>query len=256
MSELDWLACADPNEMLNFLASEVACLVDEEPPDRRERLRQHLVHVTGQRKKALFGLGCCRQVWPLLADRRSREAIELTEFYLDGSVSVERWMTAVAEAEAAHHALETGPRRPRREDARAARSAAYAAMRAVNLDARAAADESAIAACWASIFPSPVEATAAQAALLRDIMGNPFQALPRIEPSWLAWNGGLVPRLAEEAYERRIAPLGNLDGTCLAVMADALEDAGCADTDLLGHLRSPGPHVRGCWPVDLILDKT
>jgi hypothetical protein len=38
--------------------------------------------------------------------------------------------------------------------------------------------------------------------------------------------------------------------------ADALEDAGCTDSDLLGHLRSPGPHVRGCWTVDLVLGKS
>ncbi|HKB40626.1 MAG TPA: hypothetical protein VKD72_29640, partial [Gemmataceae bacterium] len=41
----------------------------------------------------------------------------------------------------------------------------------------------------------------------------------------------------------------------LAVLADALEDAGCSDADLLSHLRGSGPHVRGCWAVDLILGK-
>jgi hypothetical protein len=39
------------------------------------------------------------------------------------------------------------------------------------------------------------------------------------------------------------------------VLADALEDAGCSDAGLLGHLRSPGPHVRGCWALDLVLGK-
>jgi hypothetical protein len=46
-----------------------------------------------------------------------------------------------------------------------------------------------------------------------------------------------------------------LDTVRLAVLADALEEAGCADPDLLGHLRGPGPHVRGCWAVDLLLGK-
>jgi hypothetical protein len=41
-----------------------------------------------------------------------------------------------------------------------------------------------------------------------------------------------------------------------ALLADALEDAGCTDAELLGHLRSPGPHVRGCWAVDLVLGKS
>jgi hypothetical protein len=38
-------------------------------------------------------------------------------------------------------------------------------------------------------------------------------------------------------------------------LADALEDAGCTDADILSHLRSPGPHVRGCWALDLLLGK-
>jgi hypothetical protein len=41
----------------------------------------------------------------------------------------------------------------------------------------------------------------------------------------------------------------------LAVLADALEEAGCNDAEILTHLRSPGPHVRGCWALDLILGK-
>ena len=50
-------------------------------------------------------------------------------------------------------------------------------------------------------------------------------------------------------------PAGTLDNTRLAVLADALEEAGCTEADILGHLRGPGPHVRGCWVVDLILGK-
>jgi hypothetical protein len=48
---------------------------------------------------------------------------------------------------------------------------------------------------------------------------------------------------------------GTLDTSRLAVLADALEDAGCDRADILGHLRGPGPHVRGCWAVDLLLGK-
>jgi hypothetical protein len=55
------------------------------------------------------------------------------------------------------------------------------------------------------------------------------------------------------AYEGRVSPAGGLDADRLAVLADALEDAGCADPDLLAHLRGPGPHVRGCWALDLVL---
>jgi hypothetical protein len=64
-----------------------------------------------------------------------------------------------------------------------------------------------------------------------------------------------VTPLASVAYEDRALPSGELDPARLSVLADALEDAGCTDPDLLGHLRSAGPHVRGCWVVDLILGK-
>ena len=61
--------------------------------------------------------------------------------------------------------------------------------------------------------------------------------------------------LAQAAYDERELPAGTLDTTRLAVLADALEEAGCVQADILGHLRGPGPHVRGCWAVDLLLRK-
>jgi hypothetical protein len=39
------------------------------------------------------------------------------------------------------------------------------------------------------------------------------------------------------------------------VLADALEEAGCGDEEILGHLRGPGPHVRACWVLDLLLGR-
>jgi hypothetical protein len=96
---------------------------------------------------------------------------------------------------------------------------------------------------------------AAQQALLRDLCGPlPFRPVT-IEPAWLAWNAGTVRRLAEAAYHERSLPEGTLSNGRLAVLADALEEAGCADADLLGHLRGPGPRVLGCWCVDLLLGK-
>jgi hypothetical protein len=71
-----------------------------------------------------------------------------------------------------------------------------------------------------------------------------------------AWNDSTVVRLAQAAYEERHLPAGTLDTGRLAVFADALEEAGCMDADILGHLRGPGPHVRGCWAVDLCLGKS
>src|SRR5262245_14482213 len=59
--------------------------------------------------------------------------------------------------------------------------------------------------------------------------------------------------LAAAAYEERARPSGALDPQRLSVLADGLEEAGCADATILGHLRGPGPHVRGCWALDLLL---
>jgi hypothetical protein len=92
-------------------------------------------------------------------------------------------------------------------------------------------------------------------ARIHDIFGNPFRAAT-LSPAVLAWNDGLVVRLAQSAYDERQLPEGTLDNGRLAILADALEEAGCTVADILGHLRSPGPHVRGCWPVDLVLGKS
>jgi hypothetical protein len=91
-----------------------------------------------------------------------------------------------------------------------------------------------------------------QAALLRDIFGNPFRPVA-IKP---AWRTQTVSNLATAAYEERALPSGELDTARLAVLADALEEAGCDNADMLTHCRQPGPHVRGCWVVDLILGKS
>jgi hypothetical protein len=85
------------------------------------------------------------------------------------------------------------------------------------------------------------------AAVLRDSFGNPFRPR-RFDPDWFVWNEGTIRRLAQGIHEDRAYDR-------LPILGDALEDAGCADADILSHLRSPGPHVRGCWPLDLILGK-
>ncbi len=83
-----------------------------------------------------------------------------------------------------------------------------------------------------------------QANLLRDIFGNPFHPVA-LDP---AWRTEAVVALARAVYDDRAFDR-------LPVLADALEDAGCADADVLAHCRGDGPHVRGCWVVDLILGK-
>jgi hypothetical protein len=83
-------------------------------------------------------------------------------------------------------------------------------------------------------------------------VSTPWQTLPS---AVLAWSDRTVPRLAEAIYADRKMPEGTLDPARLAILADALLDAGFDDEELLAHLRSNGPHVRGCWAVDLILGK-
>jgi hypothetical protein len=86
---------------------------------------------------------------------------------------------------------------------------------------------------------------------LRDICGNPFLSVS-VKRAWLTPS---VLALATAAYSERRPYEGGLDPDRLAVLADALEDAGCTDADLLSHCRQPGEHVRGCSVLDLISGK-
>jgi hypothetical protein len=88
---------------------------------------------------------------------------------------------------------------------------------------------------------------AAGAVLVREVFGNPFRPVV-VDRSWLRWKEGAVERMAWSISDGR-----NFDE--LPVLADALEDAHCANADLLAHLRSPGPHVLGCWALDAVLGK-
>ncbi|MBY0528517.1 MAG: hypothetical protein K2R98_34320 [Gemmataceae bacterium] len=81
--------------------------------------------------------------------------------------------------------------------------------------------------------------------MTRDIFVNPFRPVTLIS-SWLT---PTVTRLGETIYAERTFDL-------LPILADALEDAGCSDADILNHCRQPGEHVRGCWVVDLLLGKS
>jgi hypothetical protein len=84
-------------------------------------------------------------------------------------------------------------------------------------------------------------------ALLRDIIGNPCHAAT-IDKNWLTANGSNVRLLANVIYEEKRY-------TGLAALADALQQAGCTNAAILAHCRQATDHVRGCWVVDLLLDK-
>jgi hypothetical protein len=86
------------------------------------------------------------------------------------------------------------------------------------------------------------------AAILREVVGNPFRPVT-LDPAWMTWHGGLLVSMAQGMYDSR-------DFSDMPVLADALEEAGCRDQNVLGHCRSGGEHVRGCWVVDAIIGKS
>jgi hypothetical protein len=241
MDEEHWLTCTDPTPMLEFLGD-----VAESP------MFEFAQSQVGSRKMRLFACACCRRLGPLLSIPRSRRAVEVAERYAD------RQASAVALVGAALSTLFHRPHTPDHIPGAAASLVAFT---------RALPERHATGCAWhaaeavADASPDASESMrraerAAQAALVRDIFGNPFRTPPGIDPAWLIFNNGTVKRLAEAAYQERLLPQGTLDPGRLAVLADALEEAGCADADLLGHLRGPGPHVLGCWCVDLLLGKS
>jgi hypothetical protein len=109
------------------------------------------------------------------------------------------------------------------------------------------------AAWWGGTGPKPVPGLCpaerrAQCQLLLDIFGSlPFRPVT-IDPSVLAWNDGLVPRLAQAIYEER--RWGDMP-----VLGDALLHVGCDSDEVVAHCRAGGEHVRGCWVLDLCLGK-
>ena len=80
--------------------------------------------------------------------------------------------------------------------------------------------------------------------MLREIFGNPFRPIT-FDPNWLTSD---VVAMARGMYETR-------DFGAMPILADALQDAGCENPDVLTHCRGSGPHVRGCWVVDRVLGK-
>lgn len=80
---------------------------------------------------------------------------------------------------------------------------------------------------------------------MRDVFGLKFFRIVSFDP---AWRTSTAVAIAKGMYESR-------DFSAMPLLADALQDAGCEHADILDHCRGPGPHVKGCWVVDLVLGK-
>ena len=234
MTEAEWLACTDPAPMLAFMEGKAS-----------------------DRKLRLFGVACCRRGWECLTDPKARRVLELVERAADGSgaskelrqasvylagimdqlerrhgefgyVYDSQWLPTLAVQSLLDHRDPSGL-----APVSHIHSAAYVITRFVR--------ESSI-----SDYREQDELTerAVIACMLRDVFGNPYHPVA-VDPRWLT---STALGLAQAIYEDRAFDR-------LPILADALEDAGCDSSDLLTHLRGDGPHVRGCWALDLVLGK-
>jgi hypothetical protein len=230
-------------------------------------LRAMIAHISSRttlRKARLFTAACGRHVWDLMEHPRGRHAVEFVEQLASGlaqesdRANVLNEMYAAVEGQA-------------REDPEFWRRASYFALAAARWAVASQADHvmggalhvaTAVGRQALADAPGGEDLRAVRVAaeeeelrwqrhLIGDLFGNPFRDVS-IDPGWLEWNAGTVRRLAEAAYQEREVPSGTLSPDRLAVLADALEEAGCGDAEVLGHLRRPGPHARGCWVVDLL----
>jgi hypothetical protein len=220
------------------------------------------------RKLRLFACGCVRQAENRLLvvhlpESGCHTALNVAERYADG-LTTARWLEEAREdARLVHARFHTLARRSL-EEARGKRRHFVKAAYAVSGWAWAAE-----MAAWVDphVYPYPWETDCGggeydisdiglhraaydrvfseRGDILRDIINNPFRPVS-VDPVWRTSD---VVALAAGIYEERAFDR-------LPILADALQDAGCDDADILGHCRGDSPHLRGCWAVDLVLGKT
>jgi len=232
MTEAEWLACTDPQPMLEYLDGQ---------------------GILSDRKQRLFDCACVRRIWHLLLDERGRTAVDVAERFADRAAGLDALREAQATALAAADAQATLslPGAPNSYCVLAAAAAAAWEFRSGADPLRHAAD----AIAWEGLTNNrPPERRMAkvrfaeerkvQTALLMDVFGNPFRP-GTLDHSWITPQAVILAQAIyiERAFDR------------LPVLADTLEKVGCTDARLLSHCWGPGPHVRGCWVVDLLLGK-
>jgi hypothetical protein len=205
------------------------------------------------RKYRLFACACCRCCWDLLTDERSRAAVEVAEKYVDGQATAADLLKAHLWAHGA-----VWRTRERESYTRQQRAATIAVSHLTLLCEKPYDNPDALpdVRFQNGHLVAVLTKNAArkdldwqhdwkrQVFLLRDIFGNPFQRV-RVDPAWLTSS---VVSLAQAIYTERAFER-------MAILGDALEEAGCANIDILSHCRTGSEHVRGCWLVDLLLGR-
>jgi len=223
MTEAEWMACNDPQPMLDFLRGKAS-----------------------ERKLRLFACAWCRRQWQLLTDEVNTKAVEIAEDYADGICNRQRLAAVRRDRKADYRNRQMAYLVQTVSEDEAAKWAGAWDTVSYTLRAQAYDSASLIIRGWMNPYhlrKAPQDRDSL-VALLRDLLGNPFRPVP-FDLTWLT---STVTNLTQTIYADR-----SFDH--LPILADALEDAGCANADILNHSRGPGEHVRGCWVVDLLLGK-
>jgi hypothetical protein len=249
MTGAEWLAADDPLFLLGHL-------------QERGSL--------GARKARLFAVACCRRVWAYLPNDLHREGVEVSARFADGQATEEE-LNRLSEALWSLYGEPPGAGYLD-QPAEMIYLLSYWPLAADWMDAYTGSQQAILLVghahrtgqvlrserwfaddgYWEREAESAMVAErAAQVGLIRDIFGNPFQPTP-LAPACVT---PATVSLGQATYDAPTLPAGHLDATRLSVVADALEDVGCTNAAILAHLRSPGPHVPGCWPLDLVLAK-
>ncbi|VTR93315.1 Uncharacterized protein OS=Sorangium cellulosum (strain So ce56) GN=sce5710 PE=4 SV=1 [Gemmata massiliana] len=219
MTEAEWLACEESDAMIQLPAGKKS-----------------------DRKLRLFAVACCDRISHLIPTEPSRHCVEVARRLADGSERPGERRAAVIAAMA--------------DEGTTSAAACVSAVSAYEAAIRTA-DHAAVAVAREQ-YPELYESgeripewydvigieSIAQCVLLREIFGNPFRPVV-FSPSWRT---STAVALAAQMYESR-------EFGALPILADALQDAGCDNADVLNHGRGEGPHVRGCWVVDSVLGK-
>jgi hypothetical protein len=210
------------------------------------------------RKLRLFACACCRRMWHLLTHKNCRKAVEASELYADARIRQQSLAAAcgaankIADRFAFHRdTSQQPPDAPSPAALEAILAAAGVArsallkVRRAEIMAHMASDSARRAATCARLSGSDeAEEWKHLVALVRHIFGNPFRP-KAVTP---AWRTATVLGVAQALYDER-----RFDR--MPVLADALEDAGCDEAEVLAHCRQPGEHMPGCWALDQVLGK-